>query len=61
MSEKSKKLDHDEEQKIIAEITKELKAEGYSEEEVRQGLELAYHLKTNVKAKMNSLSDACEH
>ena len=61
MSEKSKKLEHDEEQKIIAEITKELKAEGYSEEEVRQGLELAYHLKTNVKAKTNSLSDSCEH
>ena len=36
MSEKSKKLEHDEEQKIIAEITKELKEEGYSEEEVRQ-------------------------
>jgi|TARA_B100001559_G_scaffold76142_2_gene63037 hypothetical protein len=61
MSEKSKKLDHDEEQKIIAEITKELKAEGYSEEEVRQGLELAYHLKTSVKAKIDSLSDSCDH
>lgn len=61
MSEKSKKFEHDEEQKIIAEITKELKEEGYSEEEVRQGLELAYHLKTNVKAKMDSISDSCEH
>ena len=50
-----------EKQKIIAEITKELKAEGYSEEEVRQGLELAYHLKTNVKARTDSLSDSCEH
>ena len=61
MSEKSKKFEHDEEQKIIAEITKELKEEGYSEEEVRQGLELAYHLKTNVKARTDSLSDSCEH
>ena len=61
MIEKSKKFEHDEEQKIIAEITKELKEEGYSEEEVRQGLELAYHLKTNVKAKIDSLSDSCEH
>ena len=50
-----------EHKKIIAEITKELKAEGYSEEEVRQGLELAYHLKTNVKARTDSLSDSCEH
>ena len=32
MSEKSVKLEQDEEQKIIAEITKELQAEGYSEE-----------------------------
>ena len=61
MSEKSKKFEHDEEQKIIAEITKELQEEGYSEEEVRQGLELAYHLKTNVKAKIDSNSDSCEH
>ncbi|WP_067961231.1 hypothetical protein [Nitrosopumilus sp. Nsub] len=61
MSEKSVKLDQDEEQKIIAEITKELQAEGYSEEEVRQGLELAYHLKTDVKSKMDSVSDSCEH
>ena len=61
MSEKSVKLEQDEEQKIIAEITKELQAEGYSEEEVRQGLELAYHLKTDVKPKMDSISDSCEH
>ena len=60
MSEKSVKLEQDEEQKIIAEITKELQAEGYSEEEVRQGLELAYHLKTHVKAKTDSVSDCCE-
>ena len=40
MSEKFTKFDQEEEQKIIAEITKELQAEGYSEEEVRQGLEL---------------------
>ena len=61
MSEKSVKLEQDKEQKIIAEITKELQAEGYSEEEVRQGLELAYHLKTDVKSKMDSISDSCEH
>ena len=61
MSEKSVKLEQDEEQKIIAEITKELQAEGYSEEEVRQGLELAYHLKTDVKSKMDFISDSCEH
>ena len=61
MSEKSVKLEQDEEQKIIAEITKELQVEGYSEEEVRQGLELAYHLKTDVKSKMDSISDSCEH
>jgi len=61
MSEKSVKLEQEEEQKIIAEITKELRAEGYSEEEVRQGLELAYHLKTDVKSKTDSFSDSCEH
>ena len=44
----------------FVEITKELQAEGYSEEEVRQGLELAYHLKTHVKAKTDSVSDCCE-
>lgn len=60
MSEKFTKLDQEEEQKIISEITKELQAEGYSEEEVRQGLELAYHLKTHVKAKTDSISDCCE-
>lgn len=61
MSEKSVKSEQEEEQKIIAEITKELRAEGYSEEEVRQGLELAYHLKTDVKSKTDSFSDSCEH
>ena len=60
MSEKLTKFQQEEEQKIISEITKELRAEGYSEEEVRQGLELAYHLKTNVKTKNNSLLDCCE-
>ena len=60
MNTKSKKLEHEKEQKIISEITKELQAEGYSEEEVKQGLELAYHLRTNVKAKMDSLSDRCD-
>ncbi|MBA4438608.1 MAG: hypothetical protein H2B06_07210, partial [Nitrosopumilaceae archaeon] len=61
MSEKSVKSEQEEEQKIIAEITKELRAEGYSEEEVRQGLELAYHLKTDVKSKADSFADSCEH
>ena len=60
MSEKLTKFQQEEEQKIISEITTELRAEGYSEEEVRQGLELAYHLKTNVKTKTNSLLDCCE-
>ena len=60
MSEKFTKLDQEEEEKIIAEITKELQTEWYSEEEVRQGLELAYHLKTHVNAKTDSVSDCCE-
>ena len=48
------------EKELVAEITKAMKDEGYTEEEVRQGLELAYHLRTNVKAKMDSLSDCRE-
>ena len=48
------------EKELVAEITKAMKDEGYTEEEVRQGLELAYHLRTNVKAKMDSLSDCHE-
>ena len=50
----------EQEKEIVAEITKAMKDEGYTEEEVRQGLELAYHLRTNVKAKMDSLSDCRE-
>ena len=45
------------EKELVSEITKAMKAEGYTEEEVRQGLELAYHLKTTVKSKNDSLSD----
>ena len=31
------------EKELVSEITKAMKDEGYTEEEVRQGLELAYH------------------
>ena len=40
MSEKSKKLEHDEEQKIIAEITKELKAEAILKKKLDRDLNL---------------------
>ena len=49
----------EQEKEIISEITKAMKDEGYTEDEVRQGLELAYHLRTNVKAKTDSDLDCC--
>ena len=48
------------EKEIVSEITKAMNDEGYSEEEVRQGLELAYHIRTKVKSKDDSISDCCE-
>jgi hypothetical protein len=47
------------EQQLVFEITKAMKDDGYSEEEVRQGLELAYHIRTKVKPKDNTISDCC--
>jgi hypothetical protein len=48
------------EKELVSEITKAMKDEGYTEEEVRQGLELAYHIKTKVKPKDDTISDCCE-
>ena len=48
------------EKEIVSEITKAMNDEGYSEEEVRQGLELAYHIRTTVKSKDDAISDCCE-
>ena len=48
------------EKELVAEITKAMKDEGYTEDEVRQGLELAYHIRTKVKSKDDTLSDCCE-
>jgi len=48
------------EKELVSEITKAMKDEGYSEEEVRQGLELAYHIRTKVKSKDDAISDCCE-
>mgnify|MGYP007095119292 CR=1 FL=1 len=48
------------EKELVSEITKAMKDEGYTEEEVRQGLELAYHIRTKVKSKNDTLSDCCE-
>ena len=48
------------EKELVAEITKSMKDEGYTEDEVRQGLELAYHIRTKVKSKNDTLSDCCE-
>ena len=48
------------EKDLVSEITKAMKDEGYSEEEVRQGLELAYHIRTKVKPKDDAISDCCE-
>jgi uncharacterized membrane-anchored protein len=48
------------EKELVSEITKAMKDEGYTEEEVRQGLELAYHIRTNVKPKDDAISDCCE-
>ena len=48
------------EKEIVSEITNAMKDEGYSEEEVRQGLELAYHIRTKVKSKDDTISDCCE-
>ena len=48
------------EKDLVSEITKAMKDEGYSEEEVTQGLELAYHIRTKVKSKDNEISDCCE-
>ena len=45
---------------LVSEITKAMKDEGYTEEEVRQGLELAYHIRTKVKPKDDAISDCCE-
>ena len=49
----------EEEQKVVSEMTKAMKDEGFTEEEVRQGLELAWHIRTKVKPKDDSLSDCC--
>ena len=48
------------EKELVSEITKAMKDEGYTEDEVRQGLELAYHIRTKVKSKEDTLSDCCE-
>jgi uncharacterized membrane-anchored protein len=48
------------EKELVSEITKAMKDEGYTEEEVRQGLELAYHIRTKVKPKNDTISDCCE-
>ena len=48
------------EKELVSEITKAMKNEGYTEEEVRQGLELAYHIRTKVKPKDDAISDCCE-
>ena len=48
------------EKELVSEITKAMKDEGYTEEEVRQGLELAYHIRTKVKPKDYAISDCCE-
>ena len=48
------------EKELVAEITKSMKDEGYTEDEVRQGLELAYHIRTKVKSKNGAPSDCCE-
>ena len=48
------------EKELVSEITKAMKDEGYTEDEVRQGLELAYHIRTTVKSKDDTLSDCCE-
>ena len=48
------------EKELVSEITKAMKDEGYTEEEVRQGLELAYHIRTKVKPKDDAISDCCE-
>ena len=48
------------EKELVSEITKAMKDEGYTEEEVRQGLELAYHIRTKVKPKDDAISDCCK-
>jgi uncharacterized membrane-anchored protein len=48
------------EKELVAEITKAMKDEGYTEDEVRQGLELAYHIRTKVKSKDDAISDCCK-
>ena len=58
-SDKLTPQEKEQEKKIISEITKAIKDDGYTEDEVRQGLELAYHLRTNVKAKTDSDLDCC--
>ncbi len=58
-SDKLTPQEKEQEKKIISEITKAMKDDGYTEDEVRQGLELAYHLRTNVKAKTDSDLDCC--
>ena len=60
MSDKLTQQQKEKEKKLVSEITKAMKDEGYTEEEVRQGLELAYHIRTNIKAKTDSFSDCCE-
>ena len=58
-SDKLTPQEKEQEKKIISEITKAMKDDGYTEDEVRQGLELAYHLRTNVNAKTDSDLDCC--
>ena len=60
MSDKLTQQEKEKEKELVSEITNVMKYEGYTEEEVRQGLELAYHIRTNVKAKTDSLSDCCK-
>ena len=48
------------EKDLVSEITDAMKDEGYTEDEVKQGLELAYHIRTKVKSKNDAISDCCE-
>ena len=59
MSDRLNPQEKEEEQKLVSEMTKAMKDEGFTEEEVRQGLELAWHIRTKVKPKDDSLSDCC--
>jgi hypothetical protein len=47
------------EKDLVSEIANAMKDEGYTEDEIKQGLELAYHIRTKVKSKDDALSDCC--